>query len=127
MCLGIPPLDVKIMLESNPLKSRIVRRLAARALLMSKGPNRNTPRERFPLAGGLRLVWGVRTWKEGPWSSGVLEGHVEVEISRDSGIREPRFEMWSFGCMRTDHAFSFSTKILRLLAQIHGQDLLIQA
>ena len=29
MCLGIPPLEVKIMVESNPLKSRIlVRRLA---------------------------------------------------------------------------------------------------
>ena len=39
MGLGIPPLDIKILLESNPLKSRIlVRRLAASAL-----PSRGSP------------------------------------------------------------------------------------
>ena len=62
MGLGIPPLEVKILPESNPLKSRIlVRRWAA----VSRASRRAEARRRLPApsCGAQRRFRGVKEWK----------------------------------------------------------------
>ena len=51
MDMRIPPLNIEIMFQSNPLKSRIlVRRLAVAAYTMTRSPLRCVARKRFSSA-----------------------------------------------------------------------------